>query len=144
MPLLKSWMKSLRLEKSRQRGVVDFFSNSHTKNVINKLKAAGVNLSAIHKETKTVSNIAGKSFVVTGTLNGYTRKEIEDIIRNLGGRVSSAVSSKTDFLIAGESPGSKLETAKKLGTTILSKRAFEDLINDGEIKANNFGLWNAE
>lgn len=110
------------------RGVVDFFSNSHTKNVINKLKAAGVNLSAIRKEAKTASNIAEKSFVVTGTLNGYTRKEIEDIIKNLGGKVSSSVSGKTDFLIAGESPGSKLETAKKLGTTILSKEEFENLI----------------
>jgi DNA ligase (NAD+) len=110
------------------KGIVDFFSNSHTKDVINKLKAAGVNLSAIRKEAKTASNIAGKSFVVTGTLNGYTRKEIEDIIKNLGGRVSSAVSGKTDFLIAGESPGSKLETAKKLGTTILSKDEFENLI----------------
>ena len=110
------------------KGVVDFFSNSHTKNVINKLKAAGVNLSAIRKEAKTASNIAEKSFVVTGTLNGYTRKEIEDIIKNLGGKVSSAVSGKTDFLIAGESPGSKLETAKKLGTTILSKEEFENLI----------------
>ena len=110
------------------KGVVDFFSNSHTKDVINKLKAAGVNLSAIRKEAKTASNIAEKSFVVTGTLNGYTRKEIEDIIKNLGGKVSSAVSGKTDFLIAGESPGSKLETAKKLGTTILSKEEFENLI----------------
>ena len=109
-------------------GVIDFFSNSHTKNVINKLKAAGVNLSAIRKEAKAASNITGKSFVVTGTLNGYTRKEIEDIIKDMGGRVSSAVSGKTDFLVAGESPGSKLETARKLGTTILSKEEFEDLI----------------
>ncbi len=110
------------------KGVVDFFSNSHTKDVINKLKAAGVNLSAVRKEAKAASNIAEKSFVVTGTLNGYTRKEIEDIIKNLGGKVSSAVSGKTDFLIAGESPGSKLETAKKLGTTILSNEDFENLI----------------
>jgi len=110
------------------KGVVDFFSNSHTKNVINKLKAAGVNLTAIRKEAKTASNIAEKSFVVTGTLNGYTRKEIEDIIKNLGGKVSSTVSGKTDYLIAGESPGSKLETAKELGTTILSKEEFENLI----------------
>ncbi len=110
------------------KGVVDFFSNSKTKDVINKLKAAGVNLRAIRKEAKAASNIAEKSFVVTGTLNGYTRKEIEDIIKNLGGKVSSAVSGKTDFLIAGESPGSKLETAKKLGTTILSKEEFENLI----------------
>jgi DNA ligase (NAD+) len=111
------------------KSIVDFFSNSHTQDVINKLKAAGVNLSTTHQEANTVSDIAGKSFVVTGTLNGYTRKEIEDIIKNLGGRVSSTVSSKTDFLIVGESPGSKLEKAKKLGTTILDKKEFEEMIN---------------
>ena len=112
------------------KGTVDFFSNSNTKDVINKLREAGVNLSSIRKEAKTTSHIYEKSFVVTGTLNGYTRKEIEDIIKNQGGKISSAVSGKTDFLIAGESPGSKLETAKKLGTTILSKEEFEGLINE--------------
>ena len=111
------------------KSIVDFFSNSHTQDVINKLKAAGVNLSTTHQEANTVSDIAGKSFVVTGTLNGYTRKEIEDIIKNLGGRVSSTVSGKTDFLIVGESPGSKLEKAKKLETTILDKKEFEKLIS---------------
>ena len=115
--------------KITAKSIVDFFSNSHTQDVIKKLKAAGVNLKATHNETNTISDIAGKSFVVTGTLNGYTRKEIEDIIKNLGGKVSSAVSGKTDFLIAGESPGSKLEKAEKLGTKILNKNGFEKLIN---------------
>ena len=115
--------------KITAKSIVDFFSNSHTQDVIKKLKAAGVNLKATHNETNTISDIAGKSFVVTGTLNGYTRKEIEDIIKNLGGKVSSAISGKTDFLIAGESPGSKLEKAEKLGTKILNKDGFEKLIN---------------
>jgi DNA ligase (NAD+) len=112
------------------KSIVDFFSNSHTKDVIDKLKTAGVNLSNIHKETATASNIENKSFVVTGTMNGYTRKEIEDKIKALGGKVLSSVSSKTDFLIAGESPGSKLKMAKELGTTILDKNGFEELIKE--------------
>ncbi len=111
------------------RSIVDFFSNSHTQGIINKLKAAGVNLNATHNETNTTSDIAGKSFVVTGTLNGYTRKEIEDIIKSLGGRISSSISGKTDFLIAGESPGTKLEKAERLNTTILNEEKFEELIN---------------
>jgi len=111
------------------KSIVDFFSNSHTQGVINKLKAADVNVNATHNEANTISDITGKSFVITGTLNGYTRKEIEDIIKDLGGKVSSAVSGKTDFLIAGESPGSKLEKAEKIGTTILNKDGFENLIN---------------
>ncbi|MFQ5964780.1 MAG: NAD-dependent DNA ligase LigA [Candidatus Scalinduaceae bacterium] len=110
------------------RSIVKFFSDTHTKEVLEKLKTAGVNTELIRKERRTVSDIAGKSFVVTGTLNGYTRKEIEDIIKNLGGRVSSTVSSKTDFLIVGELPGSKFEKAKALGTTILNKEKFEELI----------------
>jgi DNA ligase (NAD+) len=111
------------------KSIVDFFSNSHTQGIINKLKAADVNVNATHNETNTASDIAGKSFVVTGTLNGYTRKEIEDIIKGLGGRVSSSISGKTDFLIAGESPGSKLEKAEKLNTTILNEDSFKNLIN---------------
>ncbi len=111
------------------KSIVDFFSNNHTQKVINKLKEAGVNVKTTHNEANPVSDIAGKSFVVTGTLNGYTRKEIEDIIKDLGGKVSSAVSGKTDFLIAGESPGSKFEKAEKLGTTILNEDGFENLIN---------------
>jgi DNA ligase (NAD+) len=110
------------------KSIVDFFSNSHTQDVINKLKAAGVNLSTTYKKANTVSEIAGKSFVVTGTLDGYTRKEIEDIIKNFGGRVLSTVSGKTDFLIAGESPGSKLEKAEKLRIAIINKEGFEKLI----------------
>jgi DNA ligase (NAD+) len=110
------------------KSIVDFFSNSHTQDVINKLKAAGVNLSTIYKEANTVSEIAGKSFVVTGTLDGYTRKELEGIIKTFGGMVSSTVSGKTDFLLAGESPGSKLEKAEKLRTTILNKEEFEEMI----------------
>ena len=112
------------------KSIVDFFSNNHTKDVINKLKVAGVNLSKIRKETKPASNIENKSFVVTGTLNGYTRKEIEEEIKSLGGKVSSSISSKTDFLIVGESPGSKLERAKELGTTILDKVGFKRLVKE--------------
>ncbi len=109
------------------KSIVDFFSNSNTIDVINKLKSSGVNLSNIHKEAETFSTIEDKSFVVTGTMNGYTRKEIEEKIKTLGGRVSSSVSSKTDFLIAGESPGSKLKKAQELGTAILDKTEFEEL-----------------
>lgn len=116
--------------KIMAQSIVDFFSDIHTEDVIKKLKAAGVNFTKIRKETKTVSTVKGKSFVVTGTLNGNTRKDIEEKIRNMGGKVSSSVSSKTDFLITGESPGSKLEKAKKLGITILDKSGFEGLITE--------------
>jgi DNA ligase (NAD+) len=110
------------------KSIVEFFSKSHTKDVINKLKAAGVNIKSKNKKFGPVSSITKKSFVITGTLNGYTRKEIEEVIKNLGGKVSAAVSNKTDFLVTGESPGSKLLRAKELGVTILNREEFEDLI----------------
>jgi DNA ligase (NAD+) len=93
------------------RSIVKFFSNRHTRKVISKLKSAGINTKATNKKLKPVSNIAKKSFVITGTLNGYTRKEIEDVIKNLGGKVSSTV-----------------ERARELGITILNKEEFENLI----------------
>ncbi len=112
------------------RSIVNFFSNSNTKEVIDKLKTAGVNTKAKRKEETVVSKIAGKSFVITGALNGYSRNEIEDLIKGLGGKVSSAVSSKTDFLVVGESPGSKLEKARRLGIILLTKEDFENLIKN--------------
>ncbi len=110
------------------RSIVKFFSNSHTRKVISKLKSAGINTKATNKKLRSVSNIAKKSFVITGTLNGYNRKEIEDVIKDMGGKVSSTVSNKTDFLVVGELPGSKLERAKELDITILNKEEFENLI----------------
>jgi len=69
------------------------------------------------------------TFVVTGTLENYSRNEAEDLIKKMGGRVSSSVSKNTDFVLAGESPGSKLDNARKLGIRILSETEFERLIS---------------
>ena len=114
--------------KVMAKSIVTFFSNNHTKDVINKLTLAGVNTKTIRKDQKTVSPFKEKSFVLTGVLNGYTRKELETLIKGLGGKVTSSVSSKTDYLVAGESPGSKLEKARKLGIAILDKEEFEKLL----------------
>lgn len=109
--------------------IVEFFQNKHTGAIIGKLKAAGVNtmkLSAV----KSVKNpkISGKSFVITGTLQKYSRKEIETLIKNLGGRVASSVSKKTDYLVAGEEPGSKLNKAREYNVQVLDEDGFEKII----------------
>ncbi|MDR4508931.1 MAG: NAD-dependent DNA ligase LigA [Candidatus Brocadiaceae bacterium] len=111
------------------KSIIDFFHTAHSRNVIKKLKAHGVNTrrkkpqaSAIHKE------IAGKSFVITGTLEKYSRSEAEGLIKKSGGRVSSGVSKKTDYVVAGESPGSKLDKARELNIKILDETAFEKII----------------
>ena len=107
--------------------IVAFFAESETKNILDKLKAAGVNMESSAAASQEAGPLQGKTIVVTGTLKNYTRSEIEEKIRSLGGRAASSVSKKTDFLIAGESAGSKLAKAQKLGIPILNEEEFNKL-----------------
>ncbi|NNE71330.1 MAG: NAD-dependent DNA ligase LigA, partial [Rhodothermales bacterium] len=71
--------------------------------------------------------LAGKTFVVTGTLEGLSRTDAQNRIKSHGGKVTGSVSAKTDYLVVGANPGSKLEKAKTLGITVLDQAAFEEL-----------------
>ncbi len=110
--------------------VVNFFSLSRTREVIEKLKKAGINL--VRKEEKVSDALKGLTFVVTGTLKGYTRKEIEDTIKKYGGRVASSVSRLTNYLIVGENPGSKLDKARQLGVKTITEEEFNKMIGKEE------------
>ena len=79
--------------------------------IINKLIAAGINPK--HKQTRQSDKLAGKIFVVTGTLENFSRAQIEQTIKQNGGKVSPSVSKKTDFVLAGTEPGSKLDKANQ-------------------------------
>ena len=107
--------------------IVEFFSQTQTTDLINRLKSAGVNTKYLKADT-TDNRFEGKTFVITGTLEKYTRKEVEDLIENMGGKVSSSVSKKTDYLLAGEEAGSKLTKAQCLGITIISENEFVEMI----------------
>ena len=74
------------------------------------------------------ADLTGKTFVVTGTLKKYQREEIEALIRKLGGKATGSVSKNTDFLIAGEKAGSKLDKARSLGVKVLSEDEFDEMI----------------
>ncbi len=78
--------------------------------------------------TKGHPNINGKTFVITGTLNDYSRDDLVSLIETQGGKVSGAVSSRTDYLIAGEKAGSKLDKATKLGIRIINENAIKALL----------------
>lgn len=104
----------------------EFFMQDQTIDLINKLKAAGVNTKSLQEEN-TDNRFEGKTFVLTGSLEKYTRKEAEDIIEKFGGKTSGSVSKKTDYVLAGEDAGSKLTKAQSLGVTIISEDEFEKM-----------------
>lgn len=111
------------------RSIVTFFQNEHTREIIEKLKAHGVNTRKLSTPPGVKNpKVYGKSFVITGTLQKYSRKEAEDIIKNLGGRIISSVSKKTHYIILGKDPGTKLDKARELHIPILDEEAFETLI----------------
>lgn len=103
-----------------------FFAGEQNRSVIEKLVAAGVNTEA-RMERGTGGPLSGKVFVLTGTLAGYTREEAKALVESLGGRVASSVSKNTDYVVAGESPGSKYEKAVALGVKVLSEEEFIEL-----------------
>ena len=107
--------------------IVEFFSQDQTKDLLKRLEAAGVNMQAIQDEV-TDNRFDGKIFVLTGSLEKFTRKEAEDIIEKFGGKTSGSVSKKTDYVLAGEEAGSKLIKAQTLGIDIISEDDFENMI----------------
>ncbi len=112
---------------SISRSIKKFFADEHNINLIEKMKKAGLNFQS-EKPSVDTNILGGKSFVVTGTLELFTREGIKDKIISLGGKVLSSISKNTDFLIAGESAGSKLDKAEKLGVKILSETEFLKMI----------------
>ncbi len=103
--------------------IVDFFENKTNIAIIDKLRRAGVKTEEPAKKREQTP-LTGKTIVVTGSLGGYSRSGIESAIREGGGRPSSSVSESTDFLVVGESPGSKLAKAKRLGVKIITEEEF--------------------
>ena len=110
--------------------VFNFFQNPKNREVIERLKLAGVK-TAIDGEANQTSNenFAGKTFVLTGKLEQFTRDDAAKIIEDLGGRISSSVSKKTDYVVAGSDAGSKLTKAESLGVKVLSEDEFREMTN---------------
>ena len=107
--------------------IVEFFSQDQTKDLIGRLKNYGVNMEDVSEESKD-NRFEGYTFVLTGSLDSFTRDEATDIIEKFGGKVSSSVSKKTSFVLAGEEAGSKLTKAQSLGVTILTEDQFKEMI----------------
>ena len=108
------------------QSIREFFLQDQTIDLIEKLKQAGVNTKSL-EEKSTDNRFEGKTFVLTGSLEKYTREQATNIIEKFGGKTSSTVSKKTDYVLAGEEAGSKLTKAQKLGVTIISEAEFEEM-----------------
>ncbi len=107
--------------------IYEFFRQEQTIDLISKLKEAGVNMEVAEEAIKD-SRFEGKTFVLTGSLEHYSRDQASEIIEKLGGKTSSSVSKKTDYVLAGEEAGSKLTKARELGVTIISEEEFVQMI----------------
>lgn len=108
--------------------IYNFFRNRENLQILKKLKDAGLNMSQSSKPKESGSSLSGKQIVVTGSLKSFTRNEIEELIRKLGGNPSSSVSKNTDFLVAGTEAGSKLDKAKALGIKIITEEEFKKIV----------------
>ena len=111
------------------QSIYEFFRQNQTIDLINKLKDAGVNMHVLESKASNKDNrFEGKTFVLTGSLENYTRDQASEIIEKFGGKVSGSVSKKTDYVLAGEEAGSKLTKAEQLGINILTEQQFNEMI----------------
>jgi DNA ligase (NAD+) len=111
------------------RALYDFLHSKRGRETIDRLRHVGVEMTNAGQSKPTANSpLAGKTLVVTGTLQKYSRDEIQELIVELGGHATSSVSKNTDYLVAGENAGSKLEKAEKLGVKVLSEAEFDELI----------------
>ena len=107
----------------------EFFEQEQTKDLLKRLKEAGINMSRL-KEDDRDDRFSGKTFVLTGTLEKYSREEASNLIEKFGGKTSSSVSKKTSYLLAGEDAGSKLTKAQSLGVQIISEEEFNKMCSE--------------
>jgi DNA ligase (NAD+) len=113
------------------KSIAEFFAVPGNRALVAQLSKFGLTLSGTKKERGTT--LSGQTFVITGTLAGYSRDEAKKLIEDAGGKVASAVSKKTNFLLAGSDAGSKLDKAKELGVPVIDEKKMEALLRDGVV-----------
>ena len=116
--------------------MVAWFANERNRELIEKLRAAGLHLTAERKAAKTDSQtLSGQIFVITGTLPTMSREAATALIETHGGKVTGSVSAKTNYLLAGEAAGSKLAKAQQLGVPVIDEATLNALIAGGSLSA---------
>jgi len=128
--------KVYEIGESISKSVKKFFNDTHNKKILEELKKVGLKFSFVNTKNTFVREnfFKGKNFVLTGTLSDYSREEAGEIITKFGGKVTSSVSTKTDYVLAGEKAGSKLDKAKSFGIKILNEIEFKKKVKETELK----------
>jgi len=111
--------------------IVHFFAQKHNRDVIDKILKAGITFKKKPASSKASQKLAGKTFVITGTLPTLSRDQARERLQAAGAKVAGSVSAKTDYLLAGDKAGSKLARAEKLGVTVINEQGLESLLLDG-------------
>ena len=109
--------------------LVEFFANPQNQQILDRLEKAGVNFASLETNSVEDASLTGLTFVITGTLPSMGRSEMEELIKRHGGKVSSSVSKKTSYLVAGENAGSKLTKANDLGVKVISEAELLEMIS---------------
>jgi DNA ligase (NAD+) len=127
---IEKWLGVKGIGEKSAGSIVEWFSDKENIELLEKMNEAGVEFTVIKRDASAGENgkFAGLTFVLTGELSGWTREEVKDIIRKEGGDISSSVSKKTSYVLAGENPGSKYDKAKQLGVNILDEEEFKKLL----------------
>ena len=113
------------------RSIKEWFAESWHQAIVKKWSKAGVLMEEVAKSSSSPQTLAGLTLVVTGSLNDFTRDGVNDVILEHGGKSSSSVSKKTDYVVVGDSPGSKLAKAEELGVPVLNESQFKTLLAKG-------------
>jgi len=108
------------------KSIAEFFQEPKNRELVEQLRKAGLALAGKKKQRGT--SLAGKTFVLTGSMARYSRDQAKKLIEDAGGRVSGSVSKKTDYVVAGEDAGSKLDKAKELGVSVIDEKKMEELL----------------
>jgi DNA ligase (NAD+) len=129
-PLIKKedWMSVKGIGEKSAESLVQWFLDAENLKLLEKMRSAGVDVFIETKPDTATQKLLGKTFVLTGEAENFTREALKDMIRKAGGSVSSSVSKKTDFVLAGSNPGSKYQKAKELGVKIIDEKEFLKMV----------------
>lgn len=124
----ENWLKIKGIGEKSAKSLSDWFSNENNLKILKKMKEAGVEIKKTSNARKQQGKFSDKIFVLTGELKNWTRSQAKAIITKEGGKISGSVSSKTDYVLVGENPGSKMKKAEKMKLRIMKEEEFREII----------------